>query len=48
MAGDPDMLLSEYDPVDEKHDVADIHRDDSPEVAEIEPFADDCSYTGYS
>ena len=47
MLGDPDSLLAEYDAVDEKPEVAVIHPGDSPEEAEIEPFADDCEFHGY-
>ena len=43
MAGDPEMLVSDFDPVDEKPEVADIHPDE-PEELEAEPFADDCSF----
>ena len=42
MGGDPDMLIDEYDAVDEKPEVAVIHPDDSPEAQEAEPLADDC------
>lgn len=42
MSGDPDTLLAEYDAVDEKPELAVIHPGDSPEEAELEPFADDC------
>ncbi len=45
MGGGNDMLIDEYDPVDEKHDVAIIHPDDwtqetEPEVLEV--LANDC------
>ena len=42
MGGDPDMLLDEYDAMDEKPEVAVIHPSDSPEETESELFADDC------
>ncbi|KAL9128721.1 MAG: hypothetical protein Q9217_002654 [Psora testacea] len=41
MGGDPDMLIDEYDAVDEKPEVAEIHPNDSPEEQELEPLADD-------
>ena len=37
-----DMLIDDYDAVDEKPDVAIITPDDSPEEQEIETRADDC------
>lgn len=43
MTGDPDMLIAEHDPVDEKPDAALIHHDATSEEAEIEPVADDCA-----
>ena len=43
MTGDPDMLIAEHDPVDEKPDAALIHQDATSEEAEIEPLADDCA-----
>ena len=44
MGGDPDMLLDEYDAVDERPEVAIIHPDDSAEDADSEPLATDCMY----
>ena len=40
IGGGGDMLIDDYDAVDEKQDVAIITPDDSPE--ELEPLADDC------
>ena len=42
MGGGGDMLLDDYDPVDDKPDVAIITPDDSAEEKEIEVFANDC------
>ncbi len=41
IGGGGDMLIDDYDPVDEKQDVAIITPDDSAE--ESEPLADDCA-----
>ena len=43
ITADPDMLIGDYDAVDEKPEVTNIHPDDSPEEAEAEPLADDCT-----
>ena len=42
IGGGGDMLLDEYDPVDEKPDVAIITPDDSAEEKEPDICADDC------
>lgn len=42
MGGGGDMLIDDYDVVDEKPDVAIITPDDSPEEQEAEIRADDC------
>ena len=42
--GDGDMLIDEYDAVDEKQDVAIITPDDSVDEPEPEPLADDCTW----
>ena len=42
MGGGGDMLIDDYDVVDEKPDVAIITPDDSPEEQEPEVRADDC------
>ena len=42
MGGGGDMLIDDYDVVDEKPDVAIITSDDSPEEQEPEIRADDC------
>lgn len=42
MGGDPDMLLDDYDAMDEKPEVAVIHPSDSPDETELEPLANDC------
>ena len=42
MGGGGDMLIDEYDVVDDKHDVAIITPDDSLEEQEPEIRADDC------
>jgi len=39
-----DMLMDEYDPVDEKPDVAIITPDESSEEPEPEVLADDCTF----
>ena len=36
------MLIDDYDPLDDKQDVAIITPADSPDEAEPEPTADDC------
>lgn len=45
IGGGGDMLIDDYDPVDEKQNVAIITTDDSPE--ELEPLADDCMEQGF-
>lgn len=42
MGGTGGMLIDEYDPVDEKPDVAIINPDDPLDEPESEPLADDC------
>lgn len=42
IGGGGDMLIDEYDVVDEKPDVTNITPDDSAEEPEIAPLADDC------
>ena len=42
MGGGGDMLIDDYDAVDEKPDVAIITQDDSPEEQEPDIRADDC------
>lgn len=42
IGGGGDMLIDEYDVVDEKPDVANITPDDSAEEPEMDPLADDC------
>lgn len=42
MGGGADMLIDEYDPVDEKPEVAIINPDDPPEEPHPVPMADDC------
>ena len=42
MGGGGDMLIDEFDPVDEKPDVAIITPEDSPEEKEPEVLANDC------
>ncbi len=44
MGGGNDMLIDEYDPVDEKPDVAIITPDDSTKETEPEVLASDCIY----
>ena len=39
-----DMLIDDYDPVDEKPDVAIITPEGSTDEADTEPRADDCTY----
>ena len=46
MGGGGDMLIDDYDVVDEKPDVAIITPDDSPEEQEAEIRADDCEFPG--
>lgn len=43
IGGGGDMLIDDYDVVDEKPDVATITPDDSPEEQEPEIRADDCT-----
>ena len=43
--GGGDMLLDEYDPVDDKPDVAIITPEDSAEEKEPEILADDCIFS---
>lgn len=43
MGGGGDMLIDDYDPVDEKPDVAIITPDDSTEEKEPEILASDCT-----
>lgn len=42
MAGDGEMLIDEYDPVDEKPEVAIINPDDPSDESEPQLLADDC------
>lgn len=42
MGGGNDMLIDEYDPVDEKPDLAIIHPDDPTKETEPEVLANDC------
>lgn len=42
IGGGGDMLIDEYDVVDEKQDVANITPDDSADESESVPLADDC------
>lgn len=42
MGGDGEMLIDEYDAVDDKPEVAIITPDDSAVESEPEPFANDC------
>lgn len=42
MGGGNDMLIDEYDPVDEKPDVAIVTTDDSTKEIEPEVLANDC------
>lgn len=42
IGGGGEMLIDEYDPVDEKPDVAIITPDESSEERDPEPQADDC------
>lgn len=44
MGGGGDMLIDDYDPVDEKPDVAIITPDDSAEEKEPEVLADNCNF----
>lgn len=44
IGGGGDMLIDDYDPVDEKQDVAIITPDESPEEREPELLADDCIF----
>ena len=44
IGGGGDMLIDDYDPVDEKQDVAIITTDESPEEREPELLADDCKF----
>lgn len=44
MGGGNDMLIDEYDPVDEKPDVAIVTPDDSTNETEPEVLANDCIY----
>ena len=42
MGGDPEMLLDEYDSVEDKPEVADIHPDDLPKEPDAPLSATDC------
>lgn len=42
IGGGGDMLIDEYDVVDDKPDVTNISPDDSAEEPEMTPLADDC------
>lgn len=44
IGGGGDMLIDEYDVVDEKQDVANITPDDSADESESTPLADDCRF----
>ena len=48
IGGGGDMLIDEYDVVDEKPDVAIITPDGSLDETEPEPQADDCEFTDSS
>ena len=48
MGGGGDMLIDDYDAVDDKPDVATITQDDSPEEQEPEIRADDCTLSEIS
>lgn len=44
IGGGGDMLIDDYDVVDEKQDVANITPDDSADESEAVPLADDCRF----
>lgn len=46
IGGGRDMLIDDYDVVDEKPDLATITPDDSADEPEAEPMADDCKFLG--
>ena len=43
MLGDPETLLAEYDAVDEKPEVAELHPDGPADGSEQDPIANDCT-----